>query len=329
MADFLEKAGDKTRAAKVRSCGKFLRLGWDGHTWENDGYGEHPLTGDFVRLAKAKESPVKVLDGDLCDQYKLCPLCAHLQSMRRFAKIMPQVVCLLHSKQEEYLPVLVTLTVKNGPDITERFKHLMDSLKRLHQLAKDAKKGRRWTEAARIAGAVWSTEFTFSEATGWHPHLHGICLIRRADLWMTIPDEEKPGHVYPYPINVSSFREDWLSVTGDSHVFRVDPFDCCTSLLNVPETREQICKNPDLVAGGLLEGMKYATKMLEGNHNQRFSVHNATFSKHLIRRWGVLRKVDPCPVMSRRNSPPLVGEWEFNTATGKYEPQLVLSLIHI
>ena len=48
-------------------------------------------------------------------------------------------------RQNRHLkPVLITLTVKNGPDLQERFKHLRASFRTLLDRYNDYKKKRSW-----------------------------------------------------------------------------------------------------------------------------------------------------------------------------------------
>jgi len=99
---------------------------------------------------------------------------------------------------------LVTLTVKNGPDLWERYCHLKGAFKRLRDRAK---KG--YGVFSRISGAVWSTEFTKSPE-GWHPHLHMICAVPKGDS----PIRWGKG---------SQLALDWQSVTGDSFITHSAP----------------------------------------------------------------------------------------------------------
>ena len=60
-------------------------------------------------------------------------------------------------------PVLITLTVKNGEDLEERFEHLTSSFKTLLQLSRLQKKGRGFNQFCKIDGAFYTTEYTYNE----------------------------------------------------------------------------------------------------------------------------------------------------------------------
>ena len=100
-------------------------------------------------------------------------------------------------------PFLVTLTVKDGDDLAERFKHLHASQR---ELWKRKQRG-RGSSFDTIEGAVWSYEV--KRGTGsksWHPHLHMIALCE------TPPDSRR-------------LSAEWHSITGDSFIVDVRPIE--------------------------------------------------------------------------------------------------------
>lgn len=67
----------------------------------------------------------------------------------------------------------MTLTVKNGDDLAERFKHLHGAQR---ELWKRRQRG-RGSVLDGVVGAVWSYEVKRGDNSGqWHPHLHMIAL---------------------------------------------------------------------------------------------------------------------------------------------------------
>lgn len=130
-----------------------------------------------------------------CKKHLLCPFCA----IRRGAKTLRnyhEKALHLGAKYDFYL---VTLTVKNGPDLWERYQHLKGSFKRLRDRAK---KG--YGAFATVEGAVWSTEFT-KGVDGWHPHLHIIAAV---------PKGERPIRYG----EGSQLSMDWQAITADSFI---------------------------------------------------------------------------------------------------------------
>jgi len=87
---------------------------------------------------------------------RLCPWCAMYRGYRLAERLAPLVLGMAN-------PQLLTLTVKNGPDLAERVAHLWRAFGRL-------RRRRPWR--VRIAGGVALLEVTCSARTGWHPHLH-------------------------------------------------------------------------------------------------------------------------------------------------------------
>ena len=94
-------------ARRVKGCGDYLVF-------------RHYFTVDRVRLHGAS----------LCMKHLLCPLCA----IRRGAKYLKAYLVKFQALQEQnpnLKAYLVTLTVKDGPDLAERFKHLYKSQREL------------------------------------------------------------------------------------------------------------------------------------------------------------------------------------------------------
>lgn len=177
--------------------------------------GAHLLFRDYYTVGK-----VRLKAANFCRRHLLCPLCA----IRRGAKALQVYLAKLEEirKHKPQLKAyMVTFTVKDGPDLGERFDHLHRSVQKLHhQRHLD-----RGHEISKVSGAVWSYEFKRGKNSGeWHPHMHAVWLM-----------EERP--------DVVKLRQEWQHITGDSHVLHVREFD-----------------NQDDLVGGFLEVFKYAVK---------------------------------------------------------------------
>jgi Replication protein len=164
-------------ARRLQSCGDYLVF-------------RHYFTVDVVKLHGAS----------LCMKHLLCPLCA----IRRGAKALKAYLDRWDAIQAENAslrPFLVTLTVKDGPDLSERFQHLF---KAQHELWKRKLRG-RGSVLDGVTGAVWSYEVKRGSGSGtWHPHLHMIALAE------TMPDQ----------VELSA---EWHNITGDSFIVDVRP----------------------------------------------------------------------------------------------------------
>lgn len=188
-------------ADKVRTCGDYLVF-------------RHYHTVDKVRLHGAS----------LCKKHLLCPLCAIRRGAKGLAAYLQKFEA-IKAENPHLKAYLVTLTVKDGDDLEERFKHLYKSQKELWH----RKRRGRGSVLDGVAGAVWSYEIKRGSGSGkWHPHLHMIVLAESMVL------EEKH--------SLGELSREWKNITGDSH------------MVNVRLVNEQ---DP---ATGFIEVFKYAVK---------------------------------------------------------------------
>jgi len=147
----------------------------------------HYPTVDEVRLVKA----------NFCKRHTLCPVCAIRRGSRTVQKYLPkfQEIC---RKRPDLKPALLTLTVVNGDDLSERMDHLMKAVRSFNERGRKARSGghRHYSEAGKIAGAFGSYEVTH-KGNGWHPHVHMLVMLTE---W----------------IDQKALSREWLSITGDS-----------------------------------------------------------------------------------------------------------------
>jgi hypothetical protein len=130
-------------------------------------------------------------------------------------------------------PIHITLTVKNGPSLAERDKHLREAW---HVL----KRRVIWARGVSTGFVFWET--TRNLVTGeWHPHLHII-----ADGWISHED----------------LRAEWLDITGDSSIVYVK------QVAGSVEDVREVCKYPvksDDIAGSPQAVLEY----LQVTHGSR------------------------------------------------------------
>lgn len=150
---------------------------------------------------------VRLHRADFCMQHLLCPLCAARRGAKFVEKYMERTEKVT-KENPELRPYLVTFTIKNGPDLCERYKHLHRSYRRMMQQRRNAKKGIRndKLEICKAVGGVGAYEFKRGKNSDeWHPHGHNMWLCNSA------PDPEK-------------LSWEWKRITGDSHICDVTPF---------------------------------------------------------------------------------------------------------
>ena len=129
-------------AKRVHGCGDYLLF-------------RHFFTIDAVKLHAAS----------FCMKHLLCPLCAIRRGAKALGAYLDRFEAIKRTSGH-LRPFLVTLTVKDGPDLRERFKHLHDSQR---ELWKRKQRG-RGSVLDGVEGAVWSYEVKRGQGSGvWHP----------------------------------------------------------------------------------------------------------------------------------------------------------------
>lgn len=215
-------------AQRLATCGDYLVF-------------RHYTTVDLVRLHGAR----------LCMKHLLCPLCAIRRGAKALAAYLERWEA-IRAEKTALRPFLVTLTVKDGPDLAERFQHLNRAQ---HELWK-RKHRRRGSSLDGVAGAVWSYEVKRGSGSGlWHPHLHMIALAEHE------PDQ-------------AQLAAEWRNITVDSHIVDVRPID-----------------QADQVSG-FLEVFKYAVKFSDQPPADTVHAFRTLTGKRLLASAGCFRGVE-------------------------------------
>lgn len=227
---------DKTHA-NLKQCASYLVF----HEY---------LSIDELRLVKAHT----------CKQHLLCPFCAMRRSGKFVAKNLPKVEQVVNENRSR-IPALVTLTVKNGPNLHERFMHLKRAHRRLNRRRLDhVNKGQVFTEWAKVAGGITSYEFTKKDEGDWHPHIHALVML----------DDF---------IDQKALSAEWEEITGDSFIVDI----------------RRIRGNPNAggldIASALLEVCKYALKFHDMTLPDTWQAYNTLRTRRLVDSFGVLRGV--------------------------------------
>ena len=228
VADYMETIPKHRDIAKrVRQCGDYLLF-------------RHYFTIDQVKLHAAS----------LCFKHLLCPLCA----IRRGAKSMAaylQRYEVITAQNPALRAYLVTLTIKDGSDLGERYRHLHKSQR---ELWKRKRRG-RGSVLDGVVGAVWSYEVKRGKGSGsWHPHLHMIALAE------SMPDQ-------------AALSAEWHNITGDSFIVDVRPID------------------QDTPASGFIEVFKYAVKFSDQSPEDTVHAWSTLAGKRLLDSAGAFRGV--------------------------------------
>ncbi|WP_333615128.1 protein rep [Psychrobacter sp.] len=213
-------------ADKLASCANFLLF-------------RHYYTLDKYKLAGLRT----------CKKHMLCPFCSAIRASKQATAYHEKMLVIL-KENPNLKPVFMTLTVKNGDDLKERFNHLKNSFKTLQTARRKwLKRGNGHNELCKAHGIVFAYEIT-NKGKGWHPHLHMVMLV---DDW----------------IDVDKLSDEWKAITGDSHVVdvrRVRPTKIDVDTAQGKEQKEDY-------SDGFMEVFKYAMKFTELTHYQIWIAH--------------------------------------------------------
>ena len=218
-------------ATKIENCADFLIF-------------KRYLTVDEVRLHAA----------NFCKKHLLCPFCA----MRRGAKylqVYKQRLDVVLQESPKLRAFMVTLTVKDGENLLERFTHLRKALKKYQEQRRNAIKGQKQVEYAKALGGVLSIEIKRGKGSGlWHPHVHMIWLCNEPPL-------------------ASQLSKEWLELTGDSYIVDVREF------------------YGESVVDGFLEVFKYALKFSDMELADNWEAFQTLKAKRLVDNFGLFRGI--------------------------------------
>lgn len=203
-------------------------------------------TVDQVRLVKAST----------CKKSLLCAFCAARRAAKSVDKYLGTVEAVMAS-QPSLKPVMITLTVKNGESLKERYNHLKTAYRTLQRRRKHHKQGRGWTEFAKVQGVIYSYEFS-KGSTGWHPHIHMVALLSD---W----------------IDQKALSAEWQEITGDSFIVDV----------------RRIRPGETGLAAGMLEVFKYALKFQDLDLPDTWHAYETLKGRRLVGSFGNLRGFTP------------------------------------
>lgn len=207
---------------KLGSCGNYMVF----HQY---------YTVGKVRLAKSS----------FCKNHLICQLCAIRRGAKQVETYLKRFEIITSSKPE-LRPYMLTLTVKNGEDLPERFNHLQNSVKKMFKRRRDyIEKGRGLSQLAKADGGVYSYELTKSKS-GWHPHVHMVLMLdpkksmdfpfdsrpkkHNQEEWKTLTPGQKKNEKTKWQkwtesAKNSELAQEWNRITGDSEIVDLRPIE--------------------------------------------------------------------------------------------------------
>jgi hypothetical protein len=229
IAEYIDtQNGYQALAGKVEHCGEYLVF-------------RHYTTVDQVRLHAAQ----------FCKKHLLCPLCAIRRGSKALSAYLPRYEA-VRAANAVLRPFLVTLTVKDGSDLAERFSHLHKAQRELWK----RRQRRRGCALDGVQAAVWSYEVKRGAGSGlWHPHLHMVAMAEYA------PDQQ-------------ALRDEWESITGDS-------WSCDVRAIDEADP-----------ASGFLEVFKYALKFSDMEPCDTFDAYSVLKGRRLVASSGLWRGIE-------------------------------------
>ena len=182
----------RKQAGLLRACGTWLHFAYY-FGWYEEGF----------------KNECRLIRANFCKQQMLCNFCAVSRSIRALSVYLKRYRYIM--AQRPYLmPFMITLTVKNGPDLRERFEHIQRSFRRLQdnrRLYLSSPHKQRFTQLAKVKAGAGAYENTYNASTQeHHVHIHLVALC-----------DGIPAH--------KPLCDEWEAITGDSFITDVRPFE--------------------------------------------------------------------------------------------------------
>ena len=196
-----------------------------------------------------------------CKKHMLCPFCAARRAVKLGTKNTERFTQVTE-ESPELIPAMLTITVKNGEDLKDRFDHLKNSFRKLQKHRRQwISTGRGKSEFCKIEGAAFSYEIAHSNEKGWHPHIHMIVLLNNY-------------------IDIKKFSEEWKAITGDSFI------------VDIRKLKANTNKNTNnAIVDAMQEVFKYAVKFSDLTLERQFEAYETLKGQRLIGSFGLLHGV--------------------------------------
>ena len=202
----------------------------------------------------------RLIGGCTCKKHLVCAMCAWRRSAKTVMAYSAKINMVM-TENIDLVPVLLTLTIKNGSDLAERFAHLDSAITRMIRNRSLALNGNRHKTVFRlIHGGAGSFEVKRGSGLGlWHPHFHMYALVPAGT------------DLLEMEWNMS---EEWRKLTKDSHNVNV------TEIVTSSEEKRM---------GAVCEVFRYALKFGEMEIVDQVAAFMVLQSKKLVRNFGSLR----------------------------------------
>ena len=273
----------------------------------------------------------RLISGCSCKKHLLCALCALRRAARQVMEYGRKIMQVMED-EPHLVPVLITRTIKNGPDLKERYDHLNAAHKKMMDKRRNSmRKNSRYKLSVmrHVAGGAGSYEFKLGSNSGeWHPHSHEIALLdSREYKFVALPRKnkkivEEDGTVRWIKEDVmvpvafeQALMDEWLEATGDS--FMVD-----VRRIEVTGETENGVVNPGLHKG-VCEAFKYALKMTGLEVKEQVYAYRILQGRRLVysygNLWGVKISDESVDTVEEALKDQPYVDLVYNFAFGKYQ----------
>lgn len=219
----------------------------------------------------------RLIGGCTCKKHLLCAMCALRRSAKTVREVEKKILSIM-ADNPHLVPVLITMTIRNGDSLKERYEHITGSKKSLLQSRRTSKKSRVKNKSVTrlIHGSFGSYEFKKgSGGYGWHPHSHEIALL---DPSVDFQKMIKKGKEVDCPVEFEKdLQEEWLKITQDSFVVDVR---------RVSNTKDTEDENGLLKA--ICESCKYSLKLNDIEHVDQIHAYKVLRGRRLTFTYGSL-----------------------------------------
>ncbi len=222
-----------------------------------------------------------------CRNHLLCQSCAIVRGSRMMGNVLRRVKS---KKLYKYYPYLLTVTVRDGDDLGERFRKLSESWGKLI----NRRKGRTTAEWGSnslkylIAG-VASFEVKRGKNSGlWHPHMHALVF---SEVELDIYKDFRGSYRW------DDLSREWLKITGDSMIVECHPITGYDGeKLKPHEIVKKISDEEEFTEefiNAVCEVSKYALKVGEMKPDDVYECWSKLTGRRMVRTFGEMRgKID-------------------------------------
>lgn len=260
---------------------------------------------------------LSVSNGNFCKQHCVCPICADRSQSRRRARfnepIKHQASLVKDGKRYAYI---LTYTIKDGPNLSERLETLKQSRIRWRKMGQKRSSYFSSGEASKIKAGLSTIEIKRGSGSNlWHVHAHELLFTdKKLDYQVYDPEIKKKLHLiygnnipkeklFSAAVNTTNFNDqivpvsklssEWLKATyGESISMDVQP------LSHIPKKASKKLKLKLMrmtfeqsIAYQSKEVIKYMSKLTENSANDVIDIISATHNKRMISSYGEFRAI--------------------------------------